>query len=46
MCTSPGFPIRVQLAGEHFGQNDQKLHENYKINIFGAKHWAGAWGES
>ena len=32
--------IRVQLVGEHseqnghFGQNGQKLHENYKIHIF------------
>ena len=23
----------------HFGQNGQKLHENYKINIFGSKQW-------
>ena len=35
-----GFLIRVQLVGEHseqnghFGQNGQKLHENYKIHIF------------
>ena len=31
-CT--GFPDWVQPVGGHFGQNDQKLHENYKINVF------------
>ena len=31
-----GFPNGVSLW-EQFGQNDQKLHGNYKINILGAK---------
>ena len=25
--------------GGEFGQNGQKLHGNYKINILGAKQW-------
>ena len=29
-----GFPIRGKFVGAHFGQNGQKLHGNYKINIF------------
>ena len=31
------FPIRGRLVSVrgHFGQNDQKLRESYKINIFG-----------
>ena len=28
-----------------FGQNGQKLHENYKINIFGAKQWWNMGGD-
>ena len=35
----PIFPNRVRLVGGHFGQNGQKVHDNYKSNIFGAKHW-------
>ena len=31
------FPFREECFGEHFGQNDQKLHRNDKINIFRAK---------
>ena len=31
-----GFPIRGQLVGKHFGENGQKLHENYEVNILGA----------
>ena len=34
-----GFPIRVDLSVGHFGQNGQKLSENYKISILGAKQW-------
>ena len=35
------FPNGVDLWGRRVecGQNGQKLHENYKINIFGAKQW-------
>ena len=29
-----GFPKCGQLVGGQFGQNDQKLHENYKIGIW------------
>ena len=31
-----------------FGENDQNLHGNYKINICGAKHWGdgGMGGET
>ena len=31
-----GFPNRLTFweLGEHFEQNSQKLHENYKINIY------------
>ena len=43
LCSS-GFPIRVQLVGVHFGQNWQKLEENYKTNIFGAKQWGDMGG--
>ena len=28
-------------CGAQFGQNGQKLHENYKIIVFGAKQWGG-----
>ena len=31
----PGFPNWGQLVGGQLGQNGQKLHENYKISIFG-----------
>ena len=31
------FPIRVQLVGRYFWQSGQKLDENNKINILGAK---------
>ena len=34
----------TQLVGRQFWKNDQKLQENYKINIFGLKQWE-AWGE-
>ena len=43
---SLGFPIRIQLMGGHFRQNDQKLDENYKINIFRAKQWEEMEGTS
>ena len=29
-------------CGGQFGQNCQKLHENYKIDIFRAKQWGGS----
>ena len=29
-----------------FGQNGQTLHENYKINIFGTKHWGKMEGQA
>ena len=32
-----GFPTSGQLMGGPSGQNDQKLYEIFKINIFGAK---------
>ena len=35
-CLS-GFPVRIRLVGWYFGQNDQKLHEIYKINIYVSK---------
>ena len=28
-------------CGAQFEQNGQKLHENYKIIVFGAKQWGG-----
>ena len=31
-------------CAEGSGQNDQKLHENYKISILGAKQCGEAWG--
>ena len=34
-----GFPIRIRLVWRYFGQNGQKVDENYQINIFGAKQW-------
>ena len=40
-----GFPNGFDLwGGGQFGQNGQKLNENYKINLFGAKEWRGYWG--
>ena len=45
LCSS-GFPIRVRLVGGHFGQNWQKLDENYKINIFWTKQWEDIEGTS
>ena len=30
-----GFPKWTQLMGKQFWQNDQKLRENYKVNILG-----------
>ena len=33
-----GFPNGVDFLGGQFWENDEKLHENYKINILGAKH--------
>ena len=43
---STGFPNWGQLVGGgQFGQNGQKLHENYKIGIFGSKFfWGGGMG--
>ena len=32
-------------GGGQFGKNDQKLHENHKINIFGSNQWLGTWGD-
>ena len=32
-------------GGGQFGQNDQKLLENYNISIFGSKQWLGTWGD-
>ena len=29
-----GFLLGIDLWGRHFGKNGQKLHENYKINVF------------
>ena len=42
---------RVSLLGStsgggRFGQYVQKLHENYKINIFGAKQWGDMGGQN
>ena len=42
-----GFPNWVRLVGGGgFGQNGQKLHENYKINILGAKQWGDMEGQA
>ena len=37
------FPNSVRLVGggEQFGQNGQKLHENYENGILGSKQWKG-----
>ena len=39
--SSQGSVFHKGLAcrGGQFGQNGQKLHENYKINIFKAEQW-------
>ena len=42
----PSFPNRARLVDGHFGQNGQKLHENYKPNAFGAKQWINMWGKA
>ena len=34
-----GFPKWSKLVGGQYGQNDQKLHEYYKINMFEANQW-------
>ena len=39
-----GFPNGGNWWGGQFGQNGQKLHENYKIGILGSKQWGRAWG--
>ena len=41
-----GFPNGVDWwdGGGAFGQNGQKLHENYKTGIFGSKQWGVGWG--
>ena len=39
-----GFSNWGRLVGGQFGQNGQKLDENYKIGIFGSKQWGEAWG--
>ena len=36
----------VSTCGEQFGQNGQKLHENYKINILGSKQTEGVGGQA
>ena len=38
-----GFQLGL-TSGGHFGQNAQKLHENFKINILVAKQWRGNGG--
>ena len=38
-----GFPNGIDWWGGQFGQNGQKLHENYRISIFGSKQWRGTW---
>ena len=37
--TSQDFPNNIDYWGEQFGQNEQKLYENYKIGIFGSRKW-------
>ena len=45
-----GFPNRLTVweQGEHFEQNSQKLHENYKINIYslGQNGRGNMWGQA
>ena len=33
-------------GGEQFGQNSQKLHESYQIDIFGSKECGGHGGQA
>ena len=40
------FPKLSQLVGGQFGQNGKKLHENYKIGIFGSKKWGDTRGQA
>ena len=43
------FSVRGQLVGGyfwHFGQNGQKLYENCKKNIFGAKYGGMGGGQA
>ena len=35
--TSQGFPNRVDKWGDNLGKFGQKLHENFKIGVFGPK---------
>ena len=37
--TSQGFPNSIDYLGEQFGQNEQKLYENYKIGVSGSRKW-------
>ena len=32
------FSLGIGCEGGHFGQDDQKLQENYKLNIFWENH--------
>ena len=41
---STGFPNWGRLVGGQLGQNGQKLHENYIIDIFGSKQWGEGSG--
>lgn len=36
----------VSTCGKQFGQNRQKLHENYKIHILGSKQTEGVGGQA
>lgn len=39
-----GFLVSGRLfGGKEFGENDQKLQKNFKINIFWAKQWGELW---
>ena len=37
-------PQMWSTGGGQFGQDGQKLHENYKIGILEWKQWRGTWG--
>ena len=39
------FPKWGRFVVGQFEQNGQKLYEDYKISIFGAKQW-GTWGQA
>ena len=41
-----GFLNGIKLWGRQFGENDQKLDENYHISIFGASQLFGYWGNT